>query len=206
MLRLAALVTLTLLCSCAYMQTHKNVGELGAHYNGHVLNCNDLKVYHDAIGQRWYVGAHEARFKLEYPIIYDSVFRRQGNNPTFRPAEINPGLVYHPIDESTARVLISKDGFIQLHVLAEQINRPDSGSWTSSPRITESYRVAATIDGETTYQMPSRRIPTRNSLATKILKNIDLIVIDVPGTLVYNVAIPFAAPFVFFYEFYHDKP
>ena len=47
---------------------------------------------------------------------------------------------------------------------------------------------------------------TENSLATKILKNIDLIVIDVPGTLVYNVAIPFAAPFVFFYEFYHDKP
>lgn len=203
MLLLAA-AALIVLDSCAYMQTHKNVGEFGTFYHGYILNSNDLRVYHDSNNQRWYINAHEAQFKLKYPIIYDSVFRRSGEHPSFIPVRINPSFVYHPISEATAHVLMRNDGFAQLHVLAEQINRSDTSSWASSPRITESYSVAATIDGETTYQIPSRRISTHRHLTNKILKSIDFIIVDIPGTLAYNVAIPFAAPFVFFYEFYHD--
>lgn len=187
------------------MQTHKNVGELGAYYNGHILDKKDLRVFHDATQHQWYINAREARFKLDYPIIYDSIFQRRDNNPSYRLVRMNSNFVYHPVSESTARVLMRSDGFSQLHVLAEEINRHDAGSWTSSPHFTKSYNVSATLDGDSTCSIPANRVPIRSPFVSKILKNIDFIVIDIPGTLAYNVAIPFVAPFVFFYEFSHDK-
>lgn len=196
---------LVLLHSCAYVQSHKNVGELGAYYHGHVLDKKEMRVFYDETHHKWYINAHEALFKLHYPFVYDSVFRDHEKNPSYHLVRVESPFVYHPIRESTAHVLMRSDGLIQLRVLAEEISRHDTGSWISSAHFSASYPIAASIDGESSYPLPSYRSPAHNSLFVGAVKNLDFIVVDIPATLAYNIAIPFAAPFVFFYEFFHER-
>ena len=39
----------------------------------------------------------------------------------------------------------------------------------------------------------------------QILSTLDEVIIDWPGTILYNLAIPVMAPFVFFHEFLDEK-
>ena len=77
-----AFTVAALLDSCAYMQTHKNVEEVGSYYEGHLLKQGEMPLY--KVGEAWYLGAYPARFKLRYPLIHDSVFQRQESKPYFR--------------------------------------------------------------------------------------------------------------------------
>ena len=52
--------------------------------------------------------------------------------------------------------------------------------------------------------MLKNRVPEKKPIWSRALGKADLVLVDFPATLVYNVAIPIMAPFVFFYEFTHE--
>lgn len=190
------------LSSCAYMQTHKNVRERGCYYEGQLLpppSQEALSLYRK--GGEWYLAARRAQFRLKYPVVYDSVFRTDGNEPRHEILQgSEQGIVYHPISAGTAAVLQRPDGYAELETLAEEL-RTTPGEWISSLPGAVSYPVRAQIVGGHAVTLPGKRYPSQIPLSNRILSQVDRVLIDFPGTLVYNVSIPFMAPFVFFREF-----
>ena len=188
-----------MLSSCAYVQTHKNVEEMSIYYEGQVLNTNNLELYRS--GKSWYITAQQARFKMSYPIVHDEVFRRTDNKPTFKlvPHEENC-TIYHPISDQAAEVLRRADGYFDLQGLADEVKRTP-GSWVVSLPGAQRYGISAEIAGKDHLFIEEKRVPKDTPTLNKALGKLDFIVFDIPATLVYNVAIPFMAPFVFFYEF-----
>ncbi len=200
-----AVCSLTL-SSCAYMQTHKNVRERGCYYEGQLLpppSQETLSLYRK--GGEWYLAARKAQFHLKYPVVYDSVFRTDGNEPRHEILQgSEQGIVYHPISAGTAAVLQRADGYAELETLAEEL-RTTPGEWTSSLPGAVSYPVRAQIVGERAVTLLGKRHPEQTPLSNRILSQIDRVLIDFPGTIAYNVSIPFMAPFVFFREFSKDN-
>lgn len=197
-----AVCSLTL-SSCAYMQTHKNVRERGCYYEGQLLpppSQEALSLYRK--GGEWYLAARKAQFRLKYPVVYDSVFRTYDNEP--RHQLLSDGqsheVVYHPISAGTAAVLQRADGYAELETMAEEL-RTTPGEWTASLPGAVSYPVRAQIVGDRAVTLLGKRHPSQIPLSNRILSQVDRVLIDFPGTLVYNVSIPFMAPFVFFREF-----
>lgn len=198
MLRTIWLCVGLMLSSCAYMQTHKNVAEIGSYYEGHILSTRSMELYQYK-GQ-WYLSANQARFKLEYPIVHDSVFRRNDYTPSLVPLHVAPQKVYHAISPSSAAILQRRDGYFQLSTLAEDIRRTP-GEWVHSLPNARRHAILAVIDGEQTTHIKGARVPSKPLISSRILSNLDLVFIDAPATAIYNVAIPIMVPFVFFYEF-----
>lgn len=200
LLQMTALSAVLLMSSCAYVQTHKNVREMGCYYEGHVLSYSDTQLYKQ--GGRWYISARKAHFKLHYPVVHDSVFRRSDFAPRFEKIDIdNPEVVYHSISDNAAAVLRRTDGYFELAALADEIER-SGGEWkTALPGATH-HPISAEIHG-TYIPMGQQRIPQETPLANRILSNLDFIAVDIPLTVAYNAAIPIMAPFVFFYEFFY---
>lgn len=190
------------LSSCAYVQTHKNVEEIGSYYEGGVLDAKTMGLYKR--GGVWYLSAYKAQFKLSYPVVHDSVFRRNDFSPEFRLMD-TPGreVIYHPISASAADVLLSGDGYFQLRALSDEIHRTP-GEWTTDLAGAQKYPILAEIGGKQIYYMEEKRVPANKPLVSKILGKLDFVIVDIPSTIVYNVAIPVMAPFVFFYEFTHE--
>lgn len=197
----AVIAFLLMLCSsCAYVQTHKNVEEIGSYYTGHLLSESGMELVRSE-GQ-WYIGANAARFQLKYPIVYDSVFRKQGNYPSFVQIRSTEGLDYHPIPSYVADVLQTPGGYFDMQGLAQEIAKTP-GVWKKSLENKQRYPIRADLSSKP-FQMEECRVPREKKTLSLILGKLDFIAIDIPGTLLYNVAIPFMAPFVFFYEFYHE--
>ena len=194
------LTALLMLNSCAYVQTHKNVEEMGAYYEGHVLTLRSLRVYHDVSNQKWYLNAHPAKLKLHYPNVHDSVFRQTNDIPSYRALNVAPEFVYYPISQSTARVLLANDGYAQLEVLAEEIQKHGASDLVKKNGMT-SYPIRAQMDGDSSYMIPLSRVPRQKSAINHMIGKTEFVLIDIPATLAYNVSIPFIAPFVFFKEF-----
>lgn len=185
--------------SCAYMQTHKNVEEWGSYYEGEHFSTGAMALY--KYQGQWYISAHRARFKLKHPIIFDSVFQKYEQSPTLKLTELKTDhMVYHPISSSAAEILQRSDGFFQLRALADEVQRTP-GSWVDSLPGAQRYPVRAEIGDGGQFNMQRYRVPEKTPTASYIAGKIDFILVDVPGTVVYNVAIPLMAPFVFFYEF-----
>lgn len=199
----ALLFSCILLSSCAYMQTHKNIREADLSYTGyHMTRSPELY----QAGNKWYIGVESRTLRKKYPIIHDEVLLTGHNAP--RWAEISAGepskKIYHEISHGTAMVLQRKDGFATTYDLAGEID--DSGhSWLETlPKGATRRTVQAEIAGTDT-NMPTRCLPQQEPpLSTKVLSWADKIVIDYPGTVLYNMAIPFMAPFVFFHEFLNE--
>lgn len=188
-----------MISSCAYVQTHKNVEELGSYFEGELLDANSMSLHKK--GDQWYLSAHKAKFKLSYPIVHDSVFRRNDFSPEFKLIRShNSEVIYHPISSYAAQILQKTDGYFQLRGLADEIHRTP-GKWVSDISGSQQYPIVAEIGGKQVFYMEERRIPEKKLFLSKALGKIDLIAIDMPATIIYNVAIPIMAPFVFFYEF-----
>lgn len=188
-----------MLSSCAYVQTHKNVEELGSYFEGHILSTDTLGLYKH--NNQWYLSAQTARFKLSYPSVHDSIFRRNDSSPEFKliPSHSN-SLVYHPISSAAAQILQRSDGYFQLRALGEDIYRT-GGTWVSELQGAQHFPIAAEIGGKQVFYMEEKRVPESKPIFSRVLGKVDFVLIDIPGTLLYNVAIPFMVPFVFFYEF-----
>lgn len=200
----AAILFAFLLPSCAYMQTHKNVEEWGCHYEGGKLQKGDLALY--AKEGRWYLSAPKAKFGKRYPIIHDSVFRKGDNEPWHEMIEGSEGgMAYFPISAGTASVLQRADGYADLSLLASEITSRQQEPLFHLPGASR-YPIRAEINatGKGYANLVGKRTPETPPAINKALSAVDFIAIDIPGTLAYNVAIPFMAPFVFFYEFFSN--
>lgn len=199
----ALLFSAILLSSCAYMQTHKNIREAPLSYSGyHMTRSPELY----QAGNKWYIGVESRTLRKEYPVIHDEVLLKRNNAPRWveMETEQSSGMIYHEISRGTALVLQRKDGFATTYDLAGEID--DSGhKWCSTlPAGAIRRGVQAEIIGSDT-NLPTKLLPEQGvPTGIRILSWADKVLIDYPGTVLYNVAIPFMAPFIFFYEFLHE--
>lgn len=187
------------LSSCAYLQTHKNVEEWGSYYEGEHFSTDATALF--KYEGRWYISAQKAHFKLKHPIIYDSVFQKFDKEPTLVLSQLmTDHLIYHPISDSAAQILQRRDGFFQLRALADEVLRTP-GDWVDALPGALRVPVLAEIGDGKTFDMQRKRVPENTPTLSYIAGKLDFIIVDIPGTVAYNVAIPLMAPFVFFYEF-----
>ncbi len=197
-LPLAVLGVAAGLSSCAYVQTHKNVRELGTTYKGYRIS-NPSHVYRS--GGTWYLAATPAEFRLHRPFVHDSVFRKKDDSPELRLLrEDTTRRAYHAISDGTAAVLMRSDGYAESATLASEI-RESKTPWLDSIPHATAYPVQARLEGTEKVSIATGRDPQETPLVYTLLGHADFIFIDIPCTLVYNVCIPFAAPVIFWKEF-----
>lgn len=191
--------------SCAYLQTHKNVKEIGAEYDGFILE-KPSSIYRQ--GNQWYISAQQCKMQKEYPILHDNImFTQQNQEPQYYELHSsgNKKTVYIPISGDTAHVLQQSDGYFTKNVLLQEIS---SNVDHARAELTgkSAYAVRAEIEGEQrTLSLEATRTPKTPGVGLTALSWVDRIVIDWPGTLAYNVCIPFMAPFFFFSDFLSDN-
>ncbi len=194
---LALALAASLLSSCAYMQVHKQVEEQGRSFRGHQFD-SPKQVYR--LGEHWYLAATPAEFRLHHPAVHDSVF--QGNTETEMRLIGEPGakVAYHPISAGTAKVLMREDGYADLQTLADELST-QPGSWRSELPGAQAYPIRAQLVGTPVAITPDESTPAEPSVGTKALGSVVFVLVDIPGTLAYNIAVPFMAPYVFFRDF-----
>ncbi len=183
------------------MQTHKNVRLAGIHFKGQVIH-QPTQVFLSQ-GQ-WYLSASPTRLEKRFPTIDDPIFLDR-EKPTFSPTETcYLPICYLPISAGTAKILQDPQGYASLPVLQKEIEKRLSTSNNkefvkdSLPHA-QSFPVRAQFEQSTTPCIISDdQMSHEPGLANKLLAGLDLVLIDAPGTLIYNVAIPFMAPFYFF--------
>lgn len=199
-------VSALFLNSCAYVQTHKNVEESFYTYQGYRL-CEPLSLLQR--GNDWYLVAEPVALQKSYPAIYDSVFFKDKNEPVFEMAgqgtESQP--MMHRISHGTATVLQRADGYASLTTLCDEL-KMTPGEWIKAPLNHRGVPVRATLSRENETAdiivEEDSRTAQGSQIAERILSAADRVVVDIPGTVMYNVAIPFMAPFVFFREFLQE--
>ncbi len=188
-------LALALSC-CAYTQVHKNVEEQGRIFKGHQFAETSM-VYH--AGGQWFLAAAPAEFRLHHPTVHDSVFQGQTETEMRLVGTVGSALAYHPVSAGTAKVLMREDGYAELQTLADEL-KTYPGSWRSELPGARAYPIRAQVVGKPV-AITSTATPEHPTLGTRVLSSLVFVGVDVPGTVLYNVAIPFAAPFVFFGEF-----
>lgn len=184
------------------MQTNKNIGEIDAHYVGAELRSGTIKLYSRA--GEWYVAAPKVLLERHYPVIYDTVYRNRDNSPTESVVEknVDGSQLYIPISAGTAKVLQHRNGYVELLSLVKESHSSGKTPTDSLPGA-QAHTIRAHIEtkkGEVAYYV-SNRIPEQSGFPIRALAQLDKYTVDVIGTLVYNVAIPFTAPFRFFSDF-----
>lgn len=188
--------------SCAYMQSNKNIKEAGVSYEGCRLDEGELAVARK--GGQWYVAAPAGEYSKKYPLFYDSMLLTDSNEPTFKKKASDKAdkLSLLPISAGTAATLRMKSGYYNPQDLALEIQRQMKNRPVQEARKGQhTYRVAAQkadVDAPVVLTYGSNGKP---SAALRTLSTLDFALVDIPGTLVYNMAIPVMAPFVFFSDF-----
>ncbi len=204
-LSLISVLSVVLFPSCAYMQSNKNITEAGVQYEGCSLNATELGLYNK--GAQWYIKANAQQYSKHYPLFHDTMLLTDNNAPHFKKSgHAEPVACYLPISAGTAATLRMTNGYANVIDLQDEICRllPERPiRYAQELRGGVSHRIAAHIeqaDAEEpavlTFKQVNKPSPVRRALATA-----DFILLDIPGTLAYNVAIPVMAPFVFFSEF-----
>lgn len=200
-MKLCLLCSSIFLSSCAYMQTHKNIEESFREHTGYQLSGSP-ELYR--AGGHYYLAAEKQQIRLHYPVIHDSIFLIGNNEPQPEKTNKDQVKVYRRISDGTAQVLQLASGYADLQVLSDEINTNPYSWSTSLPAGARRCTTKATIHGEpVTWTDPGSA--SKAPLAARMLSNTDRVLIDWPGTVLYNVAIPVMAPFVFFYEFLNEK-
>lgn len=189
------------LSSCAYMQTHKNIEENSREHIGYQLNSG-IQLYR--AGGDYYLAVEQQRLRMHYPAIYDSIFLIRNNEPEFIKLGDEQTRVYRRISTGTATVLQREDGYAELNVLSDELRSSNTDWLTSLPAGARPCSIKADISGkEATWLQPGSG--TEVSAGIRTLSTLDEVFVDWPGTVLYNLAIPVMAPFVFFHEFLNEK-
>ncbi len=200
-LALALLAAATLLPSCAYMQTNKNVREMGRSYQGYKLT-RPQHIYRS--GNTWYVAATPATYRLSHDIMHDNVFRKT-NDPTMElQSEEATTIAYHAISADTAAILLREDGYAEGTTIAREI-MASSTPWLDALPHASAHAVKAQLAGEADTAITYSPQPAEVPFSYRVLSGLDFLLVDIPGTTIYNVAVPFIAPFVFFREFLSEQ-
>lgn len=192
--------------SCAYVQTHKQVEEWGCCYDGKLINNENSSTWNIyKCDGKWYLPAQKVVLTKDYPAIKDTLLFSENNDPVYTIKEDNDStcISYHPISAGTAEVLMRADGYAILQDLAEEI-KATPGEWRDSLPGAKKYTIKAQIEDRhntVAKLIAGQRTPVETPVINDVLSKLDFIIVDVPGTVIYNVAIPFMAPFKFFSEF-----
>lgn len=189
------------LTSCAYMQTHKNIEESFKRHPGYQITSS-IDLYKS--GNSYYIGVDKELMKVRYPVIHDSIFLKDNNEARLIKQGKRYGKVYKNISAGTAEVLQRTDGYVELTVLSDEI-RASEGTWLESlPAGTSRCTTRAEITGKEITWLDTENTPP-TSIPVKAISLADQVLIDWPGTVLYNVAIPIMAPFVFFHNFLSEQ-
>ncbi len=195
------LISSILISSCAYMQTHKNIEQWGTYQDGFKV----IKPDYIYLSQGdWYIKTEQYKLQRHYPIVHDSVFLEIMDYKLI-PISQCEGIVYHRISQGTATVLQRKDGYATLSTLSKEIERDAHCGHSTLPHASKKHVRALIHAGKDTDLVIKKPVEPSPSFGVKTLSNLDLVFVDTPGTIIYNIAIPFAAPFVFFYSLSKDE-
>lgn len=203
------LLVLLNLSSCAYVQTHENVQEFFTQRAGDELAA-PLKL--GKIGGSWYLCTKSCAGGVtkHYPVVHDEILLDGHNEPQLEAGQggvdKNAPTAW-PISAGTATVLMREDGYATLETLADEMLRSRAGRLHSLPRDMQFYPVKAQIAGteKPTYLLRDGDAAPDLNLAQKAVVQADRVLVDWPLTAAYNCAIPFMAPFVFFYQFLTEE-
>lgn len=194
-------VTMALLSSCAYMQTHKNIAEAGRQRVGYHLQ-SPLKLYR--AGEQYYLEAEQQQLRIHYPVIHDSIFLNGNNDPVFYNIGEQNTTVYFPISKGTGQVMQREDGYVELETLKSEISESRAECSCTLPGGSQECSIRALVQGEpATWADSKAEVP--GSTIANIASALDQVIIDWPGTVLYNAAIPVMAPFVFFHQFLTEE-
>lgn len=202
----------TLLCimatftSCAYMQTHKQVAEMGCSYRGNMISKDDCSTWNIYLSQgKWYLPAQEVTLHKDYPVVKDTILHTENNEPEYLiKEEKGPHKVaYYQISDGTAQVLMRRDGYANIEDLVTEITVLSSTPKAALKGATK-HPILADIATPRTKEkgiILGERTPEDTPFINQILSKVDLVLVDVPGTILYNLAIPIMSPIKFFSEF-----
>ncbi len=194
-------VAMALLSSCAYMQTHKNIEEAGRQRVGYHLQ-SPLKLYR--AGEQYYLAAEQQQLRMRYPVIHDTIFLTGNNKPVFYSiSEQNP-TVYFPISKGTGQVMQLQDGYVELETLKSELSESHAECSSTLPGGAQECSIRALVQGEPT-TWPDPMAEVQSSTIANVVGTLDQVIIDWPGTVLYNLAIPVMAPFVFFHQFLTEE-
>ncbi len=190
--------------SCAYMQTHKQIESQAEICRGFCVEKPSIVYSH---GGNWYLKVRPVALRKEYPLVYDSIMLTENNAPVLReiPNSEASSAMYVSLSSGTAKVLMRADGYAMLSTLRDELSE---GQIITTSAGMRPHNIAATIDTKGVKSPGAYCIKsTQNSagMGNKVLRNTSLILVDAPGTLLYNVAIPVMAPFIFFNDFFSEK-
>ena len=203
-LTLSMLVCGLCLSSCAYLQTHKNVKEAFHVCEGYRL-VQPLQLY--SAGGAWYLAVQPETMRMHYPTLHDSIFLENDTTPTYNTISKDKPLQYHRISGSTAKVLQRSDGFYTLSSLMEEMKSMDSKPVATLPSGAGRHQVRAVVEAHENDNRATlvSRTPESTPVAGQVLSAVDFVCVDLPGSVVYNVAIPIMAPIVFFRDFLSEQ-
>lgn len=195
---LMLLLSASWLTSCAYMQLHKQIESEARVHRGFYIERPTAVYSHRG---QWYLKAQGVQLKKEYPLIHDTILLTQNNKP--RPIIFNKeSEIYISISSGTAKVLQRTDGYASLSTLRDEMSNGQILS--AGVGQMKSYPVRAEVEAKKAdrqYHIYDQGEGEPLSFGTRALSTASLVLVDAPGTVIYNVAIPFMAPFVFFYDF-----
>ncbi len=204
---LATALASLLCCSCAYMQSNKNIREKGITYEGCQLNTEQLALCRK--GSQWYLATTVENYSKRYPLIYDSILLADNNAPYYEKTGTGEAMAcYLPISAGTAATLQMQNGYAHSQDLAAEVNRLLAQKPVIyAPQMSKATRraISAHIDHGEEPIILTLKQTGEPSFANKALATADFVLVDIPGTLAYNVAIPFMAPIVFFSDFINDE-
>lgn len=181
------------------MQTHQNVRLKDTSFNGQELTQPKQLFY--AQGQ-WFIKAHAIELRKHYPAIDDTIFLDRELPYYSKLPSSSPKLVYLPISAGTAKILQDPQGYASMPVLQSEIEKAASNKSSFAREhlnAAQSFPIRATFEAHSGEFIITDGIPIQEpSQARRILAGLDMVFVDAPGTFLYNVAIPFMAPFYFF--------
>ncbi len=189
--------------SCAYTQFNKQIEEKSTVYNGFSVEL-PLALYSSQ--GNWYVKVRRIDVQRIRPFIHDTVMLKDSAPFTYgteKPLSHYTDYQYIKISDGTASVLRRADGYATLETLCDEIKSNYRSATKEIPEGIQ-HRVYAeikTVQGNIAYIAPDGKPIRQPGIGNKVLSKLALVCVDVPGTVVYNVAMPIMAPFLFFRDF-----
>lgn len=208
---LAALAAAFIFSQCAYVQTSRQVANLGTEYEGYNLGTVDAVWQKDG---QYFVRCNACRYTLNYPWVHDTVLLTNLQTTyTLQPLDGAPRSAFHPISRDVAYALVQTNGYDMMETLNRDIER-EGGAWIAADTFPTATAVRTPLRAElhNTPERPENEVvpagrvkelwaPLRWSLA-----GLDAVLIDAPATVLYNAAIPLIVPFAAFRESSQPNP
>lgn len=208
---LAASAAILFFSQCAYVQTSREVANLGTEYEGYNLGTVDAVWQKDG---RYFVRCDACRYTLNYPWVHDTVLLTDLQTTyTLRPLDGPPRSAFHPISSEVAYALVQTNGYDMMPSLNQDIVR-QGGAWISADSFPTSTATRTPLRAElrNTPERPESEVVAAGKVKELwsplrwTLAGLDAVCVDVPATAVYNVAIPLVVPFAAFRESAQPNP